>query len=179
MALFRETADVSVRPAIPGDEVPVARIQLTAWRASHVDVLGADVLDALDPAAVQAQWERAITAPPSSDHRVVVACAGPQVVGFAASAPAQDAVELLALEVHPDHQRGGHGSRLLAACVDLARETGATRVVTWVLDGDEARRRFLSAAGLGLEGAHRELASGVGTDGRPRTVGEDRWEAEI
>ena len=29
------TADVSVRPAVPGDEHRIARIQLAAWRAAH------------------------------------------------------------------------------------------------------------------------------------------------
>ncbi len=47
MSLFRETADVSVRPAVPGDDVAVTAIQVGAWRSSHAEVLGADVLDAL------------------------------------------------------------------------------------------------------------------------------------
>lgn len=181
MALFRETADVSVRPATPGDEAAITRTQLRAWRTSHGDVLGADVLEQLDAAAVQEQWAQAISAPPSGGHRVLVACDGPRVVGFAASAPVEDGVEVVALEVDPDHQRGGHGSRLLAACVDLARETGAGHVRTWVLDGDTAREQFLGAAGLGPDGSRRELASGgPDVDGRgPRSVAEHRWAAEI
>lgn len=181
MALFRETADVSVRPATPGDEVPIARTQLRAWRAHHGDVLGEAVLDQLDAATVQEQWARSITAPPTGGHRVLVACDGPRVVGFVASAPVEGGVELVALEVDPDHQRGGHGSRLLAACVDLARESGAGHVRTWVLDGDAAREQFLSGAGLGPDGSRRELGpEGPDPDGPgPRTVGERRWAAEI
>ncbi|EYR62560.1 GNAT family acetyltransferase [Actinotalea ferrariae CF5-4] len=181
MALFRETADVSVRPATPGDEAAIARTQLRAWRSSHAEVLGADVLDRLDAVAVQEQWAQAVSAPPSSAHRVLVACDGPRVVGFVASAPVEDGVELVALEVDPDHQRGGHGSRLLAACVDLARETGAGHVRTWVLEGDVAREQFLGAAGLGPDGSRRELASdGPDVDGAgPRSVAEHRWSAEI
>ena len=103
-------------------------------------MLGTDVLEQLDVQAVRAQWERAITAPPSASHRVLVACDGPRVVGFAASAPVEQGIEVVALEVDPDHQRGGHGSRLLTACVDLAREHGAVHLQTWVLDDDAARR---------------------------------------
>lgn len=181
MALFRETADVSVRPATPGDEVAITRTQLRAWRTSHADVLGEAVLEQLDAAAVQEQWAQAISAPPTGGHRVLVACDGPRVVGFAASAPVEDGAELVALEVDPDHQRGGHGSRLLAACVDLARETGAGHVRTWVLDGDTAREQFLGAAGLGPDGSRRELASGgPDVDGTgPRSVVERRWAGEI
>jgi len=176
MALFRETADVSVRPATPGDENAIARAQLRAWRATHAELLGEDVLEQLDAAAVREQWAAAITAPPSPDHRVLVACDGPRVVGFAAYAPTGDGIEVVALEVDPDHRRAGHGSRLLAACVDLAREQGATHLTTWVLDQDEARARFLAGAGLGKDGARRELATGGPDD---RSVGEDRWGAEI
>lgn len=178
MALFREQADVSVRPATPEDEAAIARVQLRAWRASHAGVLGADVLEQLDVQAVRAQWERAITAPPSAAHRVLVACDGPRVVGFAASAPVEQGIEVVALEVDPDHQRGGHGSRLLTACVDLAREHSAVHLQTWVLDDDAAREQFLAAAGLGPDGTRRELGVGADDDGT-RTVTEHRWVAEI
>lgn len=179
MALFRETADVSVRPATPGDESAIADTQLRAWRTTHLDLLGEEVLDHLDAVAVRDQWATAITAPPSPEHRVLVACEGATVVGFAASVPLEDGVEVLALEVHPDHRRSGHGSRLLTACVDLARERHAHHLQTWVLDGDAAREQFLGSAGLGRDGGRRELAAGDPDGGARRPVGEDRWVAEI
>ncbi|WP_182113593.1 MULTISPECIES: GNAT family N-acetyltransferase [unclassified Actinotalea] len=189
MALFRETADVSVRPATTDDEAAIARVQLRAWRATHAATLGEAVLEQLDVMAVRRQWAAAITQPPTRDHHVLVACDGPRVVGFAASvpvavpperadAPAAGAVEVVALEVDPDVRRAGHGSRLLAACVDLARDGGATHLQTWVLDGDEGRAQFLGSAGLGPDGAAREL--GVSADeAATRAVAEHRWVAEI
>lgn len=179
MPLFHDQADVSVRPATAEDEAPIARVQLRAWRAHHADLLGADVLEQIDVTAVRGQWAAAISAPPSPAHHVLVACAGPRVVGFAASAPTEHGVEVLSLEVDPDHQRGGHGSRLLAACVDLAREHGATHLQTWVLDGDDARAAFLAGAGLGPDGAERTLGIGADPDGATRPVAEHRWVAEI
>jgi len=184
--LFRETADVSVRPAVPGDEHAMARVQLAAWRQAHADVLGPGVLDALDAEAVTAQWRQAIVAPPGPGYRVLVACDGPEIVGVASVAPVPPPEDrpleppggvLLALEVSPGAQRSGHGSRLLAAAVDLLREDGADQLHTWVLDGDEARSRFLAGAGLGPDEASRELYSGVGPDGQPRVVREHRWSA--
>ncbi|MGY4646071.1 N-acetyltransferase family protein [Cellulomonas sp. URHB0016] len=186
MTLFRESADVSVRPAVPGDEEAVVRIQLAAWR--HVGVLGPDVLDLVDDAAMTEQWARAIVAPPATGYRVLVACRGAEVVGFASVAPVPapesrpfDAPggAILALEVAPDAQQSGHGSRLLAAVVDLLRQDGADQVHTWVLDGDEARARFLDGAGLGPDGASRDLATGTLPDGSPTTVTERRWSAAI
>ena len=179
MALFRDQADVSVRPATPEDEAPIARVQLRAWRSHHGDLLGAEVLEQMDVAAIRGQWSTAITSPPSPAHHVLVACAGARVVGFAASAPTEHGVEVLSLEVDPEHQRAGHGSRLLAACVDLAREHGATHLQTWVLDADAAREAFLAGAGLGPDGSRRELGISAGPDGLTRAVAEHRWVAEI
>ncbi|MCL3860191.1 GNAT family N-acetyltransferase [Actinotalea sp. K2] len=179
MALFREQADVSVRPAQPDDEAAIARVQLRAWRSSHAALLGPEVLEQIDVTAVRDQWSRAITAPPSPAHHVLVACDGARVIGFAASAPVEDGVEILALEVDPDHQRGGHGSRLLTACVDLGRDQGAQHLQTWVLDDDDARAQFLSSAGLGPDGAHRDLATGTTAEGATRAVSERRWVAEL
>ena len=185
MALFRDQSDVSVRPALAGDEEAIARIQLGAWRAGHADVLGADVLDSLDAAAITARWAQAITTPPAAGYRVLVACAGATVVGFAAMRPlpadeqvppAPPGGELLALEVATGSQRGGHGSRLLTAAVDGLRADGADHLVAWVLDGDAARAQFLRSAGLGPDGTTRELATGSAPE---RTVSEHRWTAQV
>jgi len=188
MALFAESADVSVRPAVPGDELAIASIQLAAWHSAHADLLGADVLAGLDGAQFAERWARAITTPPAGGYRVLVAMDGPSLVGFASVAPLpapEDAPldapggEVLALEVAPASQRLGHGSRLLAAAVDLLREDGAGHVQAWVLDGDVARARFLAAAGLAADDAVRVLATGMGPDGGTRSVSEHRWSAQI
>jgi len=185
MALFRDRSDVSVRPAVVGDEETIARIQLGAWQAAHVDVLGADVLDNLDAATFRERWAAAIIAPPGPGYRVLVACEGATVVGFAAVGPlradeatplAKPGGELLALEVAARSQRTGHGSRLLAAAVDTLRQDGAGYLVAWVLDGDSARAQFLRSAGLGPDDATRVLATGP-TPGR--TVSEHRWSAGL
>ncbi|PFG42790.1 L-amino acid N-acyltransferase YncA [Isoptericola jiangsuensis] len=168
MALFRETADVSVRPAVPGDEDAVTRVQVDAWRATHAEVLGG-ATDLLDVDVMRDRWRDAIVAPPGPGFAVLVALDGPRVVGFAAVGPGQ----LLALEVDPGARRSGHGSRLLAAAVDRLRTDGAQDVVTWVLDGDVARERFLGESGLGPDGTERALATGV------RDVVERRWSAAV
>lgn len=147
------TADVSARPAVPGDEDAVAAIQLAAWAG----VLG-DAVASVSEAEVRDQWAAAITTPPSRAHRVFVACDGPRVVGFAALTP----TEIMALEVAPKHRRAGHASRLLSACIDTLRVQGRTEVRAWALEADDARRAFLESAGLAEGGVRRTLA---GPDG--------------
>jgi GNAT superfamily N-acetyltransferase len=158
------TADVSARPAVPGDEAAIAAIQLAAWR----DWMGAAV-DELPLADIQNQWAAAITASPSRQHRVFVATDGPHVVGFAGLAP----TEIIALEVAPEHRRAGHGSRLLAACVDTLRITNAPEVRAWALEGDTAREAFLADAGLGIGGVRRVL------EGPNGELAERLWSATL
>ncbi|BDZ43901.1 hypothetical protein GCM10025865_32000 [Paraoerskovia sediminicola] len=169
MALFSETADVSVRPAIATDAAPVTDIQVAAWRDTHGDTLGDDVIGMLDVDRMRESWQGAITSPPGPGFAVLVALDAARIVGFAAVTPGQ----LMSLEVHPDARRGGHGSRLLSAAVDRLRQDGAQEVTTWVLDGDAAREQFLGGAGLGPDGTQRTLAAG------PREVVEHRWSAAL
>jgi ribosomal protein S18 acetylase RimI-like enzyme len=155
-------ADVSVRPATPEDAVRFGEIQVASWHAS----LGATAAAAaVDADAFATAWRSAITSPPSAKHRTLTACDGPQVVGFVALAPAPDddeAAEIVALEVDPGHLREGHGSRLLASCADILRQTGAARVRTWVVADDDAREAFLGSAGFAPSGVRRRLDAGDG-----------------
>lgn len=168
------TADVSVRPALADDAEELGRIHVAAWRRAFEHVLPASTLQNLDPQQFAKDWAVAISSPPSAKHRMLTACAGPTIVGFAALAPApqtRQTGEIVALEIDPEHARAGHGSRLLAACTDILAETGATHVRAWALEGDHARADFLSSSGLEPLGIRRVLDVG-GT-----RVGEDAWSA--
>jgi GNAT superfamily N-acetyltransferase len=165
-------ADVSVRLARESDVPALAELQLTTWRVAYADVLPAAALDALDPAAVEAGWRSAVTAPPDPRAHVLVAVDAGQPVGLTTTAPAGDDDidpdrwgELGPLVVVPDRRRAGHGSRLLAAAVDHLRDDGFTYAVTWTLATDEITLRFLAAAGWAADGASRALDM-AGTPGR-------------
>ena len=82
------------------------------------------------------------------------------------------AVEVTALGVAPADQRQGHGSRLLAAAVDMARQDGARALVAWAVRGDESVSRLLASVGMAPTGAHRVLGVGDG-------IAEDCWAASL
>ncbi|GAA3949638.1 hypothetical protein GCM10023085_35220 [Actinomadura viridis] len=165
-------ADVGVRPARRADTAAVADIQVRAWRQAYRDLLPAGVLDELTgPDAREVwreRWTEAVTAPPGPRHRLLVAVSSDLVVGFAAHAPAEDepdhdpavTAELLALLVDPLHTGAGHGSRLLAATVDLLREDGFRTLITWAFERDEVLRGFLGSAGWAPDGTARDLDMG-------------------
>lgn len=172
-------ADVSVRPARASDAERVAHLQLGTWQAAYADLLPPAALQ-LPLEQVAAVWLNAIEAPPSPRHRVLVADERGEVVGFAASEPATDddltpeqTAELTAFLVEPRWGRRGHGSRLLAACVEHWRGDGSTLGVTWVFDSDAVTAGFLTSAGWAADGLGRGLETG------PRVVRQRRWHADI
>ncbi|MEV1328990.1 GNAT family N-acetyltransferase [Micromonospora costi] len=164
-----------VRPARPEDAGEIARIQLATWKVAYRRILPRHVLDNLDEAWLTRRWAAAVQEPPSGAHRVLVAVEQAEqsyLVGFAASGPADaealapnepaealggDVVAVTDLLVEPRWGRRGHGSRLLAASVDLWREDGFGRAVAWAFDGDAATRKFLGSAGWEPDGAGRAL----------------------
>lgn len=165
-----------VRAARPEEAGELARIQVTTWRVAYRRLFPAEVLAGLDEAWMAQQWQAAVEAPPSPRHRVLVAfeqsgqSAPSELVGFAASGPADaqavapDEPPLPAgtaavtdLLVEPRWGRRGHGSRLLAASVELWREDGFTTAVAWAFEADPATQRFLTSAGWEPDGARRAL----------------------
>lgn len=165
-------ADVSVRPARPDDVPEIARIQVETWRSAYLKILPEPVLESLTADAAQPAWAAAVENPPSPKHHVLVAQEQQWLVGFAALSPADDledgdpdpaaTAQLGPLLVEPRWGRRGHGSRLLAAAVDHAREDGMARMITWIPTADSASLNFLRSAGWAADGYARELDTGAG-----------------
>ncbi|WP_406287099.1 GNAT family N-acetyltransferase [Embleya sp. NBC_00896] len=156
--------DPYVRTAHAGDGPELGAAHARAWHDAYTGVLPAAALEAATPEALAVEWEDAAVAPPSPRHRLLVACEGPAVAGFAALVPGSDedldparVGELAILVVDPARQRAGHASRLLTAVVTHAGEDGVDTLVTWVLESDKPLHEFLVGAGWAPDGATREL----------------------
>src|SRR5690606_36536156 len=125
-----------------------------------------DVLQGLDEAWMAHRWRASIETPPSPRHRVLVAVEQAEqayLVGFAAAgeidetalAPDENPSDLIQpgiaaitdLLVEPRWSRRGHGSRLLAACVDHWRSDGFVKAVAWAFAADATCQSFLTSAG--------------------------------
>ncbi len=173
------SADTSVRPARPDDAAAVAAVTLASWQGPYAELLPTGALDGVTVDDLVAEWRTTLTSLPTSRHLVLVALEGETVVGHVLVEPASDPdvsgaddrSELVDLVVHPDHQRRGHGSRLLAAAVDIARSSGVTELTTWVVAVDRPRASFLRSAGFEADGAERTLDTGPET----KAVAQTRW----
>jgi len=167
-----------VRPARAADADHLARVQVASWRCGYAGIVPEALLAELtgDEAlgVWRDRWHEAITNPPTSRHRVLVAVeeaegsAVREVVGFVSAGPATDADrwpgtdgELYELRVDPDRTGRGHGSRLLHAAADTLTEDGFRTVSIWALDADSALRHFLESSGWAPDGARGELDVGV------------------
>jgi len=161
-----------VRPATTDDAAELGRIQVDTWRTAYPKVVPPVVLDALSLDMATASWTQAIGAAPSPHHHVLVALEQQWRVGFAAVGPAEDlepddpdpasTAQLAVLLVEPRWGRRGHGSRLLAAVVDTIRADGMTRLITWIPEGDNVTREFLTSTGWAPDGLVRALDTGDG-----------------
>ncbi|MGY1822859.1 N-acetyltransferase family protein [Geodermatophilus sp. SYSU D00079] len=180
---FSGTAEVSVRRARPEDAAAIARVQLVTWRTAYRTVLPADVLDDWDEDAATRSWLAAVASPPTPAHGVLVALDRDEVVGFAAygppevdageggAHPAGPTTEVAALLVEPRWGRRGHGSRLLAAVADSARDSGVARLSVWLPEQDRVSAGFFESAGWAPDGWVRTLDTGHGP------LREVRWHA--
>ncbi|GAA3613035.1 GNAT family N-acetyltransferase [Marihabitans asiaticum] len=163
-------ADASVRQARSNDLPALGVVQALVWQQAYDGVVPPEVHAQFQPSAFATAWRESLAHPPEGVHRLLVALAGDQVVGFAALGPSQDpdtgqaTGELTAIGVHPQARRQGHGSRLLNAVVDMLRELGADAVTAWALATQEETRAFLAGAGLAPDGAYRDRV--VGPDGQ-------------
>jgi len=162
-------ADLSVRPARPDDAELVARVQQSTWSQAYAELVGALDVPLEQIAAV---WLHAIEAPPSREHRLLVALDGGSVVGFAASEPVSATeVELTALMVEPRWGRRGHGSRLVQASVE--HWSSFSFASTWVFESDTVMSGFLESAGWAFDGLSRGLDTG------PRVVPQRRLHTSL
>jgi ribosomal protein S18 acetylase RimI-like enzyme len=170
-----------VRVARESDAPAVGFVQAVVFRDAYGAHLPAEVVARFEPREFTNAWRASLAAPPSRDHLLLVACAGDQVVGFAAVGPSPDpdadatTAELLVLGVHPEARHQGHGSRLLNAVVDTARGRGRDQLTAWVIGSDDATRAFLTTAGLVSDGAHRSRVVAAGG----ASVDEVRLRADV
>lgn len=159
---FGPLADASVRRAAPNDAPAVGLVQEAVWQETYAPRVPAHIAEQFSAPAFASAWRRSLGDPPPGVWTLLVACAGEQIVGYAALGPSQDldgeptTGALLELGVHPQGRRAGHGSRLLNAAADILQEAGAIELTAWLPADAEDTRAFFDSAGLTPDGAYRD-----------------------
>lgn len=165
-------ADAAVRPAIAGDGLAIAWIQLEVWQTGFGNQLPPQVLDT-PPAELATSWTAALN---SKNQPVLVAAEGDQLVGFtqvAISERGAEIGEIRVLYVRPAWARRGHGGRLIAAAAAELRRLGAESGEWWIPETDLASQQFASSVGWESVGGARVLDTGRAM------LTERRWTGSI
>lgn len=163
------SADVSVRLTWPDDAPQIAVLQRAHWLRTYGNDADPAELAALDETVMAERWTQLISAPRDARMRSLVALERATLRGFALVHPCHDPdadqirdAEIGEFVIAADHQRLGHGSRLLHACVDTVRADSFERAVWWVSPTDDILRGWLKDSGWEPDGAHREFAGAAG-----------------
>lgn len=156
-------AEVTVRPAVPGDEVGIAAVHVRSWHEAYTGRIPQGLLDRMDLARREADWRRHLTreAPPGGEQlgtTWVAADGAGSIVGFATSGPGRDPdrsradLELYAIYVLESHHGSGVGSQLLSASL------GSSAATLWVLADNPRAQAFYAKHGFEPDGATKHDA---------------------
>jgi GNAT superfamily N-acetyltransferase len=144
-----------IQRASLSDAKGIARVHVRSWQSAYRGQIPDDVLDSLDESKRAARWFELI---PQPGHVVHIAVHDGIVIGFCSLIRsrdpdgADDAGEIAAIYVDPEHWRSGVGSALLDASLDVARSTGYREVTLWVLASNALGRRFYERLGFAPDG---------------------------
>ena len=114
-----------------------------------------------DVEKVFAAFKKSLENISETEDEFLVAMVDGRVVGFAGihrlegKIGERKHVGEVGITVHPDFQRRGIGTKLLKACVNLARNRGFKRLEADTLAHNIAMRRILEKTGFKLEGIRR------------------------
>jgi ribosomal protein S18 acetylase RimI-like enzyme len=173
------SAQVTLRRAGLDDCAALARLQVDSYRNAYAGLLPRAYLVRFTYQEQEQDWQDLISAG-GSDLLYVAEGDGGEVVAYALARPGPAGIdsyegELLALHVRASHQRRGLGRRLLVAVAEelglrpgrQAAAENAPSLLVWVLEGNEAARRFYERFGGKLL-ARREIELDAGV-----------WAAEV
>lgn len=149
---------VVIRPAVPGDELDVARVHVRSWQVGYRGLLSDAYLSNLIP---EDRARRYTFGAASDSHKTLVATECGVIRGFATIAQAQDdagpgAAELNALYVDPDHWGRRVGAALETAARDSMVQLGYRCAILWVLAGNERAIGFYESQGWQSDGTSRQ-----------------------
>ncbi len=154
-------ASLSVRRAGPADARAIAVISTLGWQRAYRGILPDEFLSGLKAEPRETAWRASLEAEPGDDAPVWVAERGGETIGFVSSGPTRDedlpsgSIEVYAIYVLPDVWRAGAGRLLLETATRHARKRGATTLTLWVLEENEAARRFYEALGWRHDGGRQ------------------------
>lgn len=145
-----------VRLARPEDAAAIARVQVESWHAAYRGLISERRLASFTVPVRTMAWQRNLAV--RGDVRTTVFEAEEKIVGFASIGRSRDLEgwgEIWAIYVAPDWWGRGVGSALFADAMAELAARGLSRVMLWVLDGNERALQFYQGNGFVLDGTRK------------------------
>jgi ribosomal protein S18 acetylase RimI-like enzyme len=148
--------EITLRHAALGDAPAIAQINLASWEAAYRGIVADAFLDNASLEGRTTQWRERITA---AANPILVAEVNGALQGYCSLVlPARDTdagsltAEIGAIYIAPDRFRGGIGSALIDAALDLMRERAFRDATLWVLTQNTRARAFYGRHGFHTDG---------------------------
>jgi len=139
---------VSIRAAVPGDAVAIARVHVESWRTTYAGIVPDEYLAGLDETLRLKLWQEWLT----SGAVVLVAERKGAVVGFVHAGKIREAIESADAEIYSlyllkDAQGRGIGRALLRVVSAVLQEQGFKSIALWVLERNRSRGFYEACGG--------------------------------
>jgi len=137
---------LKIARASPQNAFAIAMVHISAWRGAYRDLMGDEILNALDTGVRAKAWGEILS---NETWPCYMVLNNNKTVGFIHISACRDpdkamgrTGEVTASYIHPDHWRNGYGSLLLKRGLLALHDRGFSTVTLWVLDGNVPARKF-------------------------------------
>ena len=133
-----------IREARPADAPGIAAVHVESWRAAYAGLVPDPVLVRMSRDSHTQKWARILGRRRGREIVLVAEAKEDGIVGFGSCGRLRDDRlpfhgEIYTLYIHPDHQNGGLGSRLLRGMFSAMIARGIDSAVAWVLAENPSR----------------------------------------
>lgn len=153
-----------LRRATPDDAKALAIAHVAAWRAAYAGIVPDAVLEQRDVAYRTKRFREFLS---RAEGETYVIEREAVVVGFMTFGASRDenadagaTGEIWGIYLHPDHWRQGIGTSLFRSAERMLRERGYSLISLWVLEANDAARRFYEAMGFRADGEDKDVNIG-------------------
>jgi GNAT superfamily N-acetyltransferase len=146
-----------LRRATLDDAAAIAEVHVRTWQSTYEHVFGTERLTGVTVEQRLPMWRQILQT--EEQTAFVAEEEDERVIGWCTVGPSRDDDadgELWGIYVLSEAWGSGAGTALMAAGVEVLRESGCREVILWVLEDNPRARRFYEREGWVLDGERKE-----------------------
>ena len=151
---------ITVREATVNDTTAVAQVHVRSWQVAYRGLMADEYLDQLTVEERATRYR--FGSGDVTTLRTIVAIDDGSLLGFATfgllrEVDLPETGEIFALYVDPDCWRHGIGTTLITSAWKSLRAMSISKVLLWVLEGNDHATRFYESQGWTADGLRRQI----------------------